>query len=71
MFINKFADIEDELQYGKNIVGRGGCPNRDGTLQCDAAVMDGRTMKLGAVAALEGYDTTLHQQDHKTIFTCI
>ena len=35
-------------------VGYGGIPNEDGVVQLDASVMDGRTMKAGAVGALEG-----------------
>jgi N4-(beta-N-acetylglucosaminyl)-L-asparaginase len=35
-------------------VGYGGIPNEEGVVQLDAAVMDGRTMKSGAVGALEG-----------------
>jgi N4-(beta-N-acetylglucosaminyl)-L-asparaginase len=34
-------------------VGYGGIPNEDGVVQLDASVMDGRTMKAGAVGALE------------------
>lgn len=34
-------------------VGYGGLPNEDGVVQLDAAVMDGKTGKAGAVAALE------------------
>ena len=34
-------------------VGYGGLPNEDGVVQLDASVMDGRTMKAGAVGALE------------------
>lgn len=34
-------------------VGYGGLPNEDGVVQLDAAVMDGATMRAGAVAAIE------------------
>jgi N4-(beta-N-acetylglucosaminyl)-L-asparaginase len=34
-------------------VGYGGIPNEEGVVQLDASVMDGRTMKCGAVGALE------------------
>jgi N4-(beta-N-acetylglucosaminyl)-L-asparaginase len=34
-------------------VGYGGLPNEDGVVQLDAAVMDGTTMRAGAVASLE------------------
>ena len=36
-------------------MGRGGYPNVEGILQCDAALMDGKDLNFGAVAALEGY----------------
>lgn len=36
-------------------VGLGGTPNLLGVPQMDASIMDGRTMRTGAVAALEGY----------------
>jgi N4-(beta-N-acetylglucosaminyl)-L-asparaginase len=35
-------------------VGYGGLPNEEGVVQLDAAVMDGTTMRAGAVASLEG-----------------
>ncbi|OYV98008.1 MAG: asparaginase, partial [Acidobacteria bacterium 37-65-4] len=41
------ADPEDVT------VGYGGLPNEDGVVQLDAAVMDGTTMRAGAVAAIE------------------
>ena len=34
-------------------VGRGGYPNIDGTMQLDAAVMDGNSLEVGAVAGME------------------
>jgi N4-(beta-N-acetylglucosaminyl)-L-asparaginase len=34
-------------------VGYGGIPNEEGVVQLDASLMDGRTMKAGAVGALE------------------
>lgn len=36
-------------------VGLGGIPNLLGVPQLDASIMDGRTMKIGAVAAVEGF----------------
>ena len=36
-------------------VGYGGLPNEEGVVQLDAAVMDGTTMRAGAVAALENF----------------
>jgi N4-(beta-N-acetylglucosaminyl)-L-asparaginase len=41
------ADPEDVT------VGYGGLPNEEGVVQLDAAVMDGTTMRAGAVAAIE------------------
>jgi len=56
------GDAVDAVVAGVNIlendpedvtVGYGGIPNEDGVVQLDASVMDGRTMKAGAVGALE------------------
>ncbi|HTS01536.1 MAG TPA: N(4)-(beta-N-acetylglucosaminyl)-L-asparaginase [Thermoanaerobaculia bacterium] len=46
-----------ELDPNDVSVGYGGIPNEEGVVQLDAAVMDGRTMKVGAVGALEGVKT--------------
>src|SRR6476469_7708164 len=56
------SDPIDAVIAGVNIVeddpedvtvGYGGIPNEEGVVQLDASVMDGRTMKSGAVGALE------------------
>ena len=46
-----------ELDPDDVTVGYGGIPNEEGVVELDAAVMDGRTMKAGAVAALTGVKT--------------
>ncbi|XP_046852887.1 N(4)-(Beta-N-acetylglucosaminyl)-L-asparaginase-like [Xenia sp. Carnegie-2017] len=46
--------VEDDPKTGKYVVGRGGFPNENGILECDAAIMDGRKCRFGAVAALQG-----------------
>jgi L-asparaginase/N4-(beta-N-acetylglucosaminyl)-L-asparaginase len=43
-----------ELDASEHSVGYGGLPNEDGVVQMDAAVMDGATLDVGAVASLEG-----------------
>lgn len=45
--------IEDYPFYKS--VGYGGLPNRYGRLQLDASFMEGDTLKVGAVAAMEGF----------------
>jgi N4-(beta-N-acetylglucosaminyl)-L-asparaginase len=47
----------NELDPNDVSVGYGGIPNEEGVVQLDACVMDGRTMKAGAVGALEGVKT--------------
>jgi len=46
--VNILEDDPDDMT-----VGYGGIPNEEGVVQLDASVMDGRTMKSGAVGALE------------------
>ncbi|KAA0252638.1 MAG: asparaginase [Acidobacteria bacterium] len=46
-----------ELDPDDYTVGYGGIPNEDGVVELDAAVMDGRTMRAGAVGALRGVKT--------------
>jgi N4-(beta-N-acetylglucosaminyl)-L-asparaginase len=46
-----------ELDPNDVTVGYGGIPNEEGVVELDAAVMDGRTMRAGAVAALTGVKT--------------
>ena len=46
-----------ELDPNDMTVGYGGVPNEEGVVQLDACVMDGRTMRAGAVGALEGVKT--------------
>ncbi|XP_054841433.1 N(4)-(Beta-N-acetylglucosaminyl)-L-asparaginase-like isoform X3 [Eublepharis macularius] len=53
------ADIENDEETGVFVVGRGGYPNKDGIIQCDAAIMEGQPGRFGAVAALHGIGTPL------------
>jgi N4-(beta-N-acetylglucosaminyl)-L-asparaginase len=46
-----------ELDPNDMTVGYGGIPNEECVVQLDACVMDGRTMRAGAVGALEGVKT--------------
>jgi isoaspartyl peptidase/L-asparaginase-like protein (Ntn-hydrolase superfamily) len=58
----KGGDLLDALEKGVNVVeddpavhsvGFNGLPNEDGVVQLDASIMDGRTHRAGAVAAIE------------------
>ncbi|KAK3554093.1 hypothetical protein QTP70_019043 [Hemibagrus guttatus] len=51
---NAIADVENDPQTGRYIVGRGGFPNNKGIVECDAAIMEGVPGRFGAVAALCG-----------------
>jgi beta-aspartyl-peptidase (threonine type) len=44
-----------EADPGIHSVGLGGRPNLLGQVECDAAIMDGRTLQAGSVGALRGY----------------
>lgn len=47
----------NELDPEDVTVGYGGIPNEEGVVELDASVMDGRTMRAGAVGALRGVKT--------------
>lgn len=51
--INAVRDVEDNPSFKS--VGYGGLPNIDGKVQLDASFMQGNTMRVGAIAALEGF----------------
>lgn len=34
------AEVEDDVDTGRHIVGRGGYPNFKGVVECDAAIME-------------------------------
>nr|XP_034966163.1 N(4)-(Beta-N-acetylglucosaminyl)-L-asparaginase-like isoform X2 [Zootoca vivipara] len=53
------ADIENDEKTGHFVIGRGGYPNKQGIIQCDAAIMEGQPGRFGAVAALHGIGTPL------------
>lgn len=51
--INAVHDVEDNPNFKS--VGYGGLPNIDGNVQMDASFMQGDTMRVGALAAIEGF----------------
>lgn len=51
--VDAIKDVENFPFYKS--VGYGGLPNKHGRLQLDASFMEGDTLKVGAVAAMEGY----------------
>lgn len=53
------AEVENDPETGRHIVGRGGFPNSGGVLECDAAIMEGTAERFGAVAALRGVGTPI------------
>ncbi|XP_053140402.1 N(4)-(Beta-N-acetylglucosaminyl)-L-asparaginase-like isoform X2 [Hemicordylus capensis] len=53
------ADVEDDEETGSFVIGRGGYPNKDGIIQCDAAIMEGWPGRFGAVGAMHGIGTPL------------
>lgn len=53
ILVDSVKQVEDYPYYKS--VGYGGLPNRQGNMQLDASFMEGNTMKIGAVAAVEGF----------------
>ncbi len=53
VLVDAISMVEDYPYYKS--VGYGGLPNRNGKVQLDASFMDGTTMQIGCVAALEGF----------------
>lgn len=49
-------ELDTSAQY---YVGYGGLPNADGVMELDAAIMDGRKSRYGAVMALQGIRTPI------------
>ncbi|XP_053477570.1 N(4)-(Beta-N-acetylglucosaminyl)-L-asparaginase isoform X2 [Ictalurus furcatus] len=40
------SDVENDVQTGRYIVGRGGFPNNKGIVECDAAIMEGQPCRV-------------------------
>lgn len=55
------VELDTQDQY---FVGLGGLPNSEGTMEMDAAVMDGKTMTYGAVMAIRYFLPLQHQIVH-------
>jgi len=52
--VEKLVRVVEDDPSGDS-VGFGGFPNREGDIECDAAIMDGSTLSFGAVAALRSF----------------
>uniref|UniRef100_A0A8C9RRT8 Zgc:153169 n=1 Tax=Scleropages formosus TaxID=113540 RepID=A0A8C9RRT8_SCLFO len=53
------AEVEDDGETGRFVVGRGGFPTSAGVLECDAAIMEGVAGRFGGVASLRGVGTPI------------
>ena len=56
--IHTIHEVEENMNY--HSVGYSGLPNEEGIIQCDAGYMDGNTLQVGAVGAIEN---VLHAVD--------
>lgn len=48
---------ENNLEH--RLVGFGGLPNEEGVVELDAAFMDGKSLKVGAIAAIRDFENPI------------
>lgn len=68
MFLKEKRDCKDAVEEGIKIVennpeyrsvGFGGLPNEEGVVELDAAFMDGKSLKVGAIAAIRDFENPI------------
>lgn len=68
MFLKEKRDSKDAVEEGIKIVennpeyrsvGFGGLPNEEGVVELDAAFMDGKSLKLGAIAVIKDFENPI------------